>query len=273
MIGTPAQRPTNPEVEEIEFPTPPTDLPYDDGEPLESAKHRTAMNVLIRACEFYLFQHNQLGYCGGNMFLYYSAAQVRNPDFRGPDFFLVLDALPESQKSRKYWAIWDEEGRYPDLIIELMSPSTAKIDTEEKKSLYERTFRTQDYIVYDPQNPSSLQGWTLDGTLNYQPLQADNRGWLWCQSVGLWVGTWQGEAQGQPGDWLRFYEREGKLVLLPEEVEKQRAEAEKQRAEAEKQRAEAESQRAEAEKQRAESAEAENARLRALLQQQGLDLD
>jgi Uma2 family endonuclease len=259
MVSTPTQLPTDTQIQEVEVPTPPTNLPYDDGEPLETAKHRTAMNVLIRVCEFYLFQQNQPGYCGGNMFLYYSADQVKNQDFRGPDFFFVPDVLPESQKSRKYWAIWEEGGRYPDLIIELMSSSTAKIDTNEKKTLYERTFRTRDYIVYDPHQPNSLQGWTLDSNLNYQPLQANLQGWLWSQSVGLWVGTWQGEAQGQPGVWLRFYDGEGNLVLLPEEVEKQRAEEEKQRAEAEKQRA--------------EIVEAENARLRALLQQQGIDLD
>ncbi|MDY6785950.1 MAG: Uma2 family endonuclease [Cyanobacteriota bacterium] len=266
MVSTPAQIPADTQLAEVEVPIPPTNLPYDDGEPLETAKHRTAMNVLIRACQFYLSQNNQLGYCGGNTFLYYSAEQVRNQDFRGPDFFLVLNAVPESQKSRKYWAIWDEGGRYPDLIIELMSPSTAKVDTDEKKELYQSTFRTQDYIVYDPNEPSSLQGWTLDGNLTYQALKADNRGWLWCQSVQLWVGTWQGEAQENPGVWLRFYDRDGNLVLLPEELEAQRAEEERQRAKEERQRAEEE-------RQRAENAEAENARLRALLQQQGIDLD
>ncbi|MDY6784601.1 MAG: Uma2 family endonuclease [Cyanobacteriota bacterium] len=295
MVSTPAQIQADTQTQEVdpqlteveEVPTPPTDLPYDDGEPLESTKHRTAMNVLIRACEFHLFQTHQLGYCGGNMFVYYSATQVRNQDFRGPDFFLVLNALPESQKSRKYWAIWDEGGRYPDLIIELMSPSTAKIDTDEKKELYQNTFKTLDYIVYNPWEPSSLQGWTLDGNLTYQSLEADSRGWLWCRSVGLWVGTWQGEGQGHPGVWLRFFDEAGNLVLLPEELEKQRAEAEAQRAEAETQRAEAEAQRAEAETQRAEAeaqraeaeaqraenAEAENARLKALLQQRGIDFE
>jgi len=26
------------------------------------------------------------------------------------------------------WVVWKEGGRYPDVIVELMSPSTAKID-------------------------------------------------------------------------------------------------------------------------------------------------
>ncbi|MDY7052258.1 MAG: hypothetical protein RPC23_06670, partial [Limnospira fusiformis LS22] len=45
--------------------------------------------------------------------------------------------------------------------------------------------------------------------------------------------------------WLRFYDTEGNLVLLPEEAERQKAEQAQQLAEAERQKAEAERQRAE----------------------------
>ena len=264
MVRTPSRIETDTEVIDIEFPTPPTNLPYDDGEPLETPKHRFTMNALISACEYYLSQQNLDFYCGGNMFLYYSEAQVKNQDFRGPDFFLVLDVEGENQRNRKYWAIWEEGGRYPDVIIELMSESTAKIDTTTKKKLYERTFRTRDYFVYDPYKPSSLQGWSLDSTLTYQPLEANERGWLWCETLRLWLGSWEGEIQRKPGVWLRFYDAEGHLVLLPEEAERVEREKESQRAEQERQRAEQE-------RQRAQSIEAENERLRALLQQQGID--
>jgi Uma2 family endonuclease len=114
------------------------------------------------------------------MFLYYSAAQVKNKDFRGPDFFTVLGV--DRLTPRKYWAIWDEAGKYPDVIIELMSDSSATIDLQDKKHLYERTFKTPDYFVYDPYAPQSLQGWHLDQK-QYQPLAANPQGWLWCQSL------------------------------------------------------------------------------------------
>jgi hypothetical protein len=73
------------------------------------------------------------------------------------------------------------------------------------------------------------------------------------------------------GVWLRFFTPDGQLVLTAEEAAAQRAQAEYQRAEAERQRAEAEQQRAEAERQRAQAAEAELARLRALLSEKGND--
>lgn len=40
--------------EEFIFPLPPTDLIFDDGEPLESNRHRIAMNTLIRSAELAL---------------------------------------------------------------------------------------------------------------------------------------------------------------------------------------------------------------------------
>jgi len=40
--------------------------------------------------------------------------------------------------------------RFPDVIIELLSDTTRHIDKGEKKTLYERVFRTGEYYLYDP---------------------------------------------------------------------------------------------------------------------------
>ncbi|BAY30210.1 hypothetical protein NIES2107_20540 [Nostoc carneum NIES-2107] len=97
-----------------------------------------------------------------------------------------------------------------------------------------------------------MQGWRLDANFRYQQLVANERGWLWCETLGFWLGTWEGTIDRETAPWLRFYDRQSNLVFLPEEAAFQRAEVESQRAETEHQRAEAESQRAEAERQRAE---------------------
>jgi len=174
------------DVLEWEPPMPPTDLIFDDGEPLESNRHRIAMNVLIRSLQQAWSDRND--YCtGGNMFIYYSSAQARNRDFRGPDFFAVLDV--DGSKERLGWVVWEEDGRYPDVIVELMSPSTASVDTGAKKDIYERIFRTPDYFVYNPFNPNSLQGWHLDVSQGYQRLELNERGWLWCESLNFWLGN------------------------------------------------------------------------------------
>jgi Uma2 family endonuclease len=251
---------------------PPTDLIFDDGEPLESNRHRIAMNVLIEAIH-QAYQGRDDYFTGGNMFVYYSSEQARNRDYKGPDFFVALNV--DGTKERQGWVVWQEEGRYPDVIVELMSPSTAKIDRGKKKDLYERTFRTEYYFIYDPFEENSLQGWRLGGNLRYEAIAPDDRRWLWCESLGLWLGTWSGTILKEKATWLRFYDRDGNLILLGEELaeqEKQRAEQEKQRAEQEKQRAEQEKQRAEQEKQRADLAEAKLQELRDRMKQMGIEL-
>ncbi|MGC9503305.1 Uma2 family endonuclease [Baaleninema sp.] len=159
-----------------------------------------------------------------------------NRDFRGPDFFVVLNV--DGTRSRQGWVIWEEDGRYPDVIVELMSPSTAKVDRTDKKQLYAQTFHTRNYFVYDPFDENSLEGWQLDKQFNYQPLEPQENGWLWCETLGFWLGTWQGTIERETAIWLRFYDRDGNLVPLPEEAAQQEAEAAQQQAEAERQRAE-----------------------------------
>jgi Uma2 family endonuclease len=208
-----------------EPPMPPTDLIFDDGEPLETNRHRNAMNVLINSINQAYSDRNDF-FAGGNMFIYYSSAQARNRDFRGPDFFVVLNI--DGSYTREGWVVWEENGRYPDVIVELMSPSTAEIDVGAKKKLYEQVFRTRDYFVFNPFDPDSLQGWSLDAADRYQPLTPNEQGWLWSETLGLWLGTWSGTLYRDPAVWLRFYDEAGNLVLLPEEAAQQQVEAAQQ---------------------------------------------
>lgn len=287
------QAPPDRAIGELTHPLPPTDLPYDDGEPLESNRHRIAMNVLIDSIQ-QAYQGRDDYYTSGNMFVYYSSAQVKNvgtlhaTSLQGPDVFVTLNV--DGTRERRSWIVWEEEGRYPDVIVELMSPSTASVDTGDKKRLYEQTFRTRDYFVYNPFDRESLQGWHLGGNLRYDDLTPDERGWLWCESLGLWLGTWEGTLRKETAIWLRVYDPSGNLVLLPEEIaqqeretaqqEREIAQQERETAQQERERAilaEADRDRARQEKERAEAIAEEERRknqaLRDRLQQLGIDLD
>ncbi|WP_072619637.1 hypothetical protein [Spirulina major] len=70
--------------------------------------------------------------------------------------------------------------------------------------------------------PQLLQGWTLQNR-QYVPLQPNDRGWLWCESLELWLSTWHGPILQEQADWLRFYFPNEQLVLLPREREYERA--------------------------------------------------
>jgi Uma2 family endonuclease len=236
-----------------------------DGEPLETPWHRMEINLLIEAitCRF---RDRDDFYVGGIMFIYYSAQQVRSRDYKGPDFFFVDGA--DRHRPRQWWAIWEEQGRYPDVIIELLSESTAEEDRTTKKAIYERTFQTREYFLYEPET-EVLEGWRLNAKGRYRRIAANKQGRLWSEKLQLWLGTWDGVFQGQAAIWLRFFDADGNLVHITAEEEqiraaqaKRRAQAQKRRADAEKKRADAEKKRADAEKQRADAAEAEAARLR-----------
>jgi Uma2 family endonuclease len=59
----------------------------------------------------------------------------------------------------------------PDLIVEILSPSTAAIDTALKKQLYERT-GVAEYWIADPDNQRLERYRLIDGCYRLEP-QAD----------------------------------------------------------------------------------------------------
>ncbi|MEA5626470.1 Uma2 family endonuclease [Nostoc sp. UHCC 0251] len=199
---------------------PPGDL-YSDEPPLETDLHRLQMTLLIQCLEW-LWQNRNDFYASGNLTIYYSPRQRKSENFRGPDFFVVLGT---ERKPRKSWVVWEEDGKYPNLIIEILSNSTGDTDKGLKKQIYQDIFRTPDYFWFDPETLEFTGFHLLDG--EYQLLEPNLQGWLWSQQLGLYLGVYQEK--------LRFFTPEGELVATPEEVAQQ-AEQEKQRANQEKQR-------------------------------------
>jgi Uma2 family endonuclease len=228
-------------------------LPETDGEPLDSPWHRDEINLLVETVRC-RFPDRTDYFAGGNMFIYFSLERARNQDFRGPDFFYVKGV--DRYRDRRYWAVWDEGGKYPNVIVELLSASTAKEDRTTKKTVYEQTFRTPEYFLYDP-DMQALEGWRLAGT-RYARIEPNEKGRLWSEQLELWLGTWEGPYQGEIATWLRCFDANGQLVRLGTEDAEERAESQRRRADTERQRAETE-------RLRADAAEAELKRLRALM--------
>ena len=226
-----------------------SDLVETDGEPMDSDWHRRCMNLLIDQIEQH-FRDRDDFYVGGNMFIYFSAEQARNKDFRGPDFFFVANTnrIP----ARRFWIVWREKGRTTNVVIELSSPSTVDEDHGPKFAIYRDKLKVGDYFIFDP-DTNILEGWRLVAG-EYEPLATDVAGRLYSQELELSLGIWERDIGGFRTTWLRFFDGEGKVLPTPMAAERAHANAEKQRANAEKQRA--------------DSAEAENARLRALLAKQ-----
>jgi Uma2 family endonuclease len=190
---------------------PPGDL-YSDEPPLETDLHRLQMTLLIQCLEW-LWRNRNDFYASGNLTIYYSPRQRKSENFRGPDFFVVLGT---ERKPRKSWVVWEEDGKYPNLIIEVLSDSTGETDKGLKKQIYQDIFRTPDYFWFDPETLEFRGFHLLDG--EYQPLQANPQGWLWSQQLGLYLGIYEEK--------LRFFTPDAELISTLQEV----AQQEKQRS-------------------------------------------
>jgi Uma2 family endonuclease len=245
--------------ERVIFPT--GDL-YSDEPPLETELHLEQILLLLQ-CLKWLWRDRNDFYVAGNLTIYYSQNQRKSEDFRGPDFFVVLGT---DRKRRKSWVVWEEEGKYPNVIVEILSPKTANTDRELKKQIYQDTFRTPDYFWFDPYTLEFAGFHLMDG--EYQPLQPNAEGHLWSQQLNLFLGIHQGQ--------LRFFSASGELVPTPEESadsERQQKELAQQQVDSERQQKELAQQQVDSERQQKELAQQQAERLAAKLRELNIDPD
>jgi Uma2 family endonuclease len=194
---------------------------------MESSLHYIQLSLLV-ACLEWLWRDRNDFFIGANLTVYYSEQQLRNRDFRGPDLFLVRNTQKHPRRS---WVVWQEDGKYPDIIIELLSESTARVDRNEKKVLYQNRFRTPEYFWFDPED-LEFAGFRLIGR-EYQPIAASEFGRLWSDTLELYLGIYEGK--------LRYFSPDGLLVPTPEEAAlqaQQQAQQAQQQAQQAQQRAE-----------------------------------
>lgn len=158
--------------------------------------------LLLVSCLEWAWRDRDDFFIGANLTIYFSRQQLKQRDFRGSDFFLVKNTTREPRNS---WVVWEEDGRYPDLIIELLSDSTAQVDRVTKRELYAERFHTPEYFYFSPETSEAL---------------------------GFFLGTNNGQ--------LRYFSWDRTLIPTPNEAAMQeiwKAEQEAQRAEQEKARA------------------------------------
>lgn len=213
------------------------EYPETDGKPLgETDLHRQWM-TRIHDLLSYHYRGRQV-YVGCNLLVYYDEG---NPhQFVVPDNFVVTDCDPGPRRVFKIW----EEGKSPQVVIEVTSRATRTEDLVYKPQLYAR-IGVAEYFLYDRTSDylqPPLQGFRLDGG-QHVPIEPDQSGALECRELHLRLKLDQGQ--------LVMIDAETNRPLLTE------AEAERAAREA-----------AEA---RVAVAEEELTRLRERLQQHGVD--
>ena len=216
--------------------------PTSDGRPMaETDWHRDLMLRLIATLQHH-FRDQPNTYVSGNLLVFYRPDDKRR--HISPDVF-VVHGVPNGQ--RPNYLIW-EEGKAPEMVIELTSKTTRREDLHTKMELYRNELKVKEYFLFDPLEDHlkpSMQGYRLVSGV-YRPIRLKD-GRLPSRILGLHM-----ERNGVA---LRLWNPATEL-WLPTDSE---------RAESERTRAEGAELQVETERKRAETAEAEIERLRNLL--------
>jgi Uma2 family endonuclease len=213
MATAPQQRATR----EIEYPT-------GDGKPIaETDVHRDDMVDVIDTLRYHFVDDPNV-YISGNLLLYYEEGNPRK--HVAPDVLVSFGVSKEPP--RKYYQVW-KEGRAPNVVIEITSKSTKRVDNRTKKELYRDVLQVAEYFQFDPTEDylkPSLRGFRLvEG--EYQPIQPMN-GRIPSRALGLHLES--------DGTRLRLFDpMTGRRLLTSAE----RAEAAEAALDSEKQRADA----------------------------------
>lgn len=118
--------------------------PESDGKPMaETDRHRKLMMDFIFMLESHFEDVNDV-YVSGNLLIYYEEGNIHKSV--SPDVFVVFGV---SKKDRRTYRTW-EEGRTPDFVLEVASPSTYNKDITDKKTLYASVLEVREYYIYDP---------------------------------------------------------------------------------------------------------------------------
>jgi Uma2 family endonuclease len=196
------------------------EYPESDGKPMaETGIHVVQMVDLLATLRTYFASDPQV-YVSGNMFLYYEEG---NPQaVVSPDVYFVRGVSPGERRTYKLW----EEGKAPDLVIELTSAASRWEDLGNKRALYE-WLGIQEYFLFDPLGQylrPPLRGFRLTEG-RYVELTGER---LSSQVLGLELGVEDRR--------LRLYDPStGRKLLTPaeESAARQAAEAEVARLRAE----------------------------------------
>ncbi len=144
---TPDASMDTPDAAEIDLST----FPTGDGKPVaETYANYLQMTYLQFALRRLLqSQGRPPAVIGGNQFLYYNPYNKR--EHLSPDVYVGFDLAPPT--TRDVWFTW-EEGKAPDIVFEITSPSTQRTDVSAgprgKLTLYAQ-LGVREYYVYDPQ--------------------------------------------------------------------------------------------------------------------------
>jgi len=180
------------------------DLGVEDDQPVQSKRHRNQADLLLHLIERVWGDHPGV-LIAGDLGVYYHPTE---PPV-APDVMVAFGIKPKEDWPS--FAVW-EEGKGPEVVIELLSRSNQNKDRTTNYEIYQQWLQVPEYFWFDPLNPSELRRLRLRGG-QYEAIVPDEQGRLWSEALGVWFGVHE--------RWLRLYDREGNLVPTGDELAQQ----------------------------------------------------
>jgi Uma2 family endonuclease len=213
----------------------------------ETGVHVQVMLAILEILQRHFENDDKLA-VHANLFLYYEEGNPKKVVC--PDVFVSRGVNRNAW--RRTYRVW-QEGKGPDVVIEVTSKKTRKEDLGKKLELYRDVLRVREYFLFDPLEEylePSVQGFRLvEG--RYEPIAPDPSGMI-SEVLGLRLERAEADlrffdlARGQriptPGE-LASAARQVQAALEESEAARQDAEAAKRGETAARQKAEAEVQR------------------------------
>jgi Uma2 family endonuclease len=274
--------------------------PDSDGQPMADNTLQWEWIVIVKENLEILYADDPDVFVAGDNLIY--PVEGKPAICAAPDVYV---AFGRPKGHRGSYKVWKEDGIFPQVVFEVLSPNNTKDEMSRKRTFYEK-YGADEFYVLDPERITlagyirgtrglvavpKMDGFTspkLGISFHLLPDDIEVRfpagdRFLTMVEFSREAAKRLSRAEFRAEQAALRAEKETQLAEQEKqradeaarraEQEKQRAEQEKQRAEQEKQRAEQEKQRAEQEKQRAEQEKQRAEQLAAKLRSLGIDPD
>ncbi|MEL6814582.1 MAG: Uma2 family endonuclease [Cyanobacteria bacterium J06598_3] len=205
------------------------DLPCSDDTPVDNEEQNLLPNLLLMLLTS-LWKERMDWFFGVDMAVYHTTGvSTKVPVV--PDAFLSVGVERrkggKDGKSRRSYAIWEEQETVPALVLEMVSHQPGG-EYDDKMSIYAR-LGVLYYVAYNPEY------WQRDRhqpfevyKLNADTYQLQIGEPYWMPEIGLGIGRYQGEVGGLPQEILTWYDEQGNRQLSDAEQARNRADQEQQ---------------------------------------------
>ncbi|MFM5887762.1 MAG: Uma2 family endonuclease [Dolichospermum sp.] len=157
---------------------------------------------------------------------------------KAPDWaYIAKITVSREQIQRSYTP--HKQGEIPIVVMEFLSDtngseySSKRTFPPGKWFFYEEVLKVANYLIFDP-DTGILEVHRLQNSGKYELRSPDENNRYWLEEIELFIGVWSGKRENRDGYWLRWWDKQGNLLLWGfESVEQERREKEQERREKE----------------------------------------